>query len=64
LNETQKIIQSYSWAYDIYYNPILFEGKLDIKTLRGLLENITKYLLTKYAKNTDEKTNQKDEQPK
>ena len=64
LNETQKIIQSYSWAYDIYYNPILFEGKLDIKTFKELLENITKYLLTKYAKNTDEKTNQKDEQPK
>jgi len=64
LSDTQKRIQSYSWAYEIYYNPILFDGKLDVKTFRELLENIAKYRVAKLEKNTDEKTDQKDEQPK
>jgi hypothetical protein len=64
LSETQKMIQSYSWIYDRYNDPTLFNGKLDKVRLIELLEKIVKYLATKSAKNMDEKTDQKDEQPK
>jgi hypothetical protein len=64
LSETQKMIQSYSWIYDRYNDPTLFDGKLDKVRLIELLEKIVKYLAAKSAKNTDEKTDQKGEQPK
>jgi uncharacterized membrane protein len=64
LSDTQKMIKSYSWIYNLYKDPISFDGKLDKVRFAELLEKIIKYGATKFAKNTDEKTDQKDEQPK
>jgi hypothetical protein len=64
LSDTHKMIQSYSWAYDIYHNPISFDGKLDKVRFVELLEKILKYSVAKLEKDIGEKTNQKDEQPK